>query len=202
MNDDGSISSLDSTQGEGRCVTFYPRVFSYTIPSHHDLTIKEKRRIWFDDSDIVSIEGARMETLSLMETGLLTKDDDDDEEYCTRGLCTRKENRKRFEIVKDSRETVLLVQEIQEEDGYFDEGEIAFSYFKMTYSSCLEARDQGRKYQKESQNEQFISTFDTDQSSFSNDSGHSKDSLGGHRSLTDIVNDSPKRLCLLLEQRI
>jgi len=205
MDEDGSISSLESSQEqEERHVWFFSRVSFYTIPSHHDLTKQEKRRIWFDDSDIVSINGARMETLSLMETGILTEDDDDNDEYSTRGLCTRKENRKRFEIVKDSRETVLLVQEIQQEDGYSDAGEIAFSYFKMTYASCLDARDQGKRDQEASQNELFFSTtFDADHSSFGNDSEHSsKDSLGRQRSLTDIISDSPKRVRLLLEQRV
>ena len=203
MDEDGSISSLESSHEERRRVTFFSRVFTYRIPSHHDLTKQEKRRIWFDDSDIVSIDGARMLTLSLMETGILTEDDGDDDEYSTRGLCTRKENRKRFEVVKHSRETVLLIQEIQQEDGYLDAGEIAFSYFKMTHASCLDARDQGRRDQEASQNDLFFSTtIDADQSSFSNDSENSKDSLGRQRSLTEIVSDSPKRVRLLLEQRV
>jgi hypothetical protein len=185
-------------EGERKRVTFLSQVYYREIPSRHDMTKQEKRRLWFGESGWVSVAGKRTETLAMMEAGLLQ---DDDDEYCKRGLFTRQENRERFEIMEASWDAVLRVQEVQMEEGYFDAGEIAFKYFKTTQASRFHALEQGNKDQRESQDEQVLSAAADRWPSDS--SVRIKDAWDRRRSLTDAVGHSLTRgrVVLSVKQR-
>lgn len=179
-------------------VEFFPRVFYIEIPHREELTAREKRRLWFGPSGSLTNFGYRMETLALMDTGDLQEDDDD---YCTRGLYTRNENRKRCNVVEAAKVAVLELQAMQMEEGYSDDEELAKTYVEMTKFSRLRALDQGRQDQLEMEEltkglEEFwcCSSGGFDRWS-SNGSEHSSRDAWGRRQhlLTEAVIESPIR---------
>ena len=135
-------------------VAFHPKVqFSY-VPHRESMSKREMRSRWYCSSTLCDIEAKNKETLALMTAEILPTEDDG---YCARGLFTRKENRRRYDVVEAACLEVLRVQQRQYDEGYTDEQEIAFNYSKIAYISRLEARNRGARDEYESENKQWFS---------------------------------------------
>lgn len=165
-----------------REVTFFERVYFRRIPSHRIMSNEEKSQLWIDDSDMISVDDDRKETLALMDAGLLTGDD---EGYCTRGLYTQEENRKKYRRMKRSRRAVFTRQELQLLNDYFDEQDIAIVYTEAAYSSRIRAQRQGDKDHMESYNYCSDVRVEDDEWWYHHDLEHSRDPLSPQHSLCD-----------------
>lgn len=137
-----------------RGVSFHPKVRFQYVHNHRDLSPREKRLIWYSASSLLSIGAKNAETLALMAADKLL---DEGDEYCFRGLITRKENRRLLDSVKASREVVFRIQTAQFDGGYTNDEEIAEKYAEMAYPCRTEARNRGLLDESDSPNKAMFS---------------------------------------------
>ena len=135
-------------------VAFHPKVQFFYIPHRDSISKREMRCRWYCSSTLGDIQAKNKETVALMTAEMLPTENDG---YCSRGLFTRKENRRRFDVVEAAMLEVLRVQQMQFEEGYIDQHEIAAKYSKIAYVSRLEARNRGARDEYESENKQWFS---------------------------------------------
>jgi hypothetical protein len=103
--------------------------------------------MWYNESTLDAIHASNIVTRSMMTAG--GKVFDDNNEYCSRGLLTRTESRKRRDSGHNALIAVLRVQELQYDLGIEDDELLAGVCCESSRQSHLEALQRGVQDRKE-----------------------------------------------------
>jgi hypothetical protein len=129
---------------DSRAVKFEPVVRTRTIESASQLSDEEHQSIWYTEDELIKIRLHATETILVMMANsdeFPPVDDENSDEYCSRGLRTRDEFSKRQLAIFQSVDAVLNEQHAQRELGIHDDELLADIYYERTWNSQEEAVD-------------------------------------------------------------
>jgi hypothetical protein len=144
-----TTNNNNNTNKHSRTVKFEPTVSTKTIQSARQLSDEEFRSIWYTEEELFKIKLHATETVLVMMANsdeFPPVDDENSDEYCSRGLRTKEEFSKRRLAIFDSVDAVLEEQYAQQDVGIHDDELLADIYFQLTWNSQDEAVDRAEAH--------------------------------------------------------
>jgi hypothetical protein len=129
---------------DSKTVKFEPNVSTKIIQSASQLSDEELQSIWYTKDELIKIKLHARETVLVMmakSDEFPPLDDENSDEYCSRGLRTKEEFSKRQLAIFQSVDAVLEEQHAQRELGIHDDELLADIYFELACDSKEEAID-------------------------------------------------------------
>jgi hypothetical protein len=144
-----SVVSPKSSQRSS--ISFSPEVRIFNVLHFLDYSAEEKQATWCDGDEITSFKNEAKASAALMISGVVAESES--AELCFRGLEARTRDgalRKRHNKI-DARAAVFIEQELQQEEGVFDEEAIADVYYDCTQHCRASANMMGLRDEKHAQ---------------------------------------------------